>query len=178
MTVIDRRVAAGWRARGAAAVVGLVTVAAGSGCAVGVPGVAQDAASSDSGVAGSSSRQIVLRFDDQVVPATLADNPTARAFAALLPLTLDLRDPMGQAKSGRLPVPLGSTDGSLVTRPAVAGVYYGPRSQTFAVFYCDLGQSVPDGLVPLGTINSDLGAVAAAGQRIRLRIYPGDHAGS
>jgi hypothetical protein len=67
---------------------------------------------------------IELRFGDEVATATLVGSPAARQFAALLPLELDLRDPMGQAKSGRLPGPLDVTGVEPVVDPAVGHIYY------------------------------------------------------
>ena len=47
----------------------------------------------------------MLRLSDGTATATLADTAAAREFAALLPVQLTLRDPMGQAMSGHLPTP-------------------------------------------------------------------------
>ncbi|MGH3307822.1 MAG: cyclophilin-like fold protein, partial [Nocardioides sp.] len=89
--------------------------------------------------------RIVLRFGDEFATATLSDTPAAREFAAMLPLQLRLRDPMGQAKSGPLPRPIDAAGGEPVVDPAVGGIYYySANSSTFAIFYDDLGQSIPD----------------------------------
>jgi hypothetical protein len=113
----------------------------------------------------------VLRFDRAVVPATLSDTAAGRELAALLPLTLDVRDPMGQAKSGRLPVPLNASDVEVVTDPEAGGLYYVRDSQLLAVFYDDLGQTVPSpGLTRLGTVDGDLTAIGAAGNKVRVRV--------
>ena len=69
--------------------------------------------------ASTDSVRIVLRFGDETAAATLADTPAAREFAAMLPLELDLRDPMGQAKSGPLPRPLDVSGTDPVFDPAV-----------------------------------------------------------
>ena len=120
--------------------------------------------------------RIVLRFGDESATATLADTPAAREFAAMLPLQLDLRDPMGQAKSGPLPRPLDVTGVEPVFDPAVGQIYYSAPSSTFAIFYDDLGQSIPDpGLVPLGTVDTDLDRIADAGNRFTVRIDLADH---
>jgi hypothetical protein len=96
--------------------------------------------SSASGPAGghADAVRVVLRVDDDLATATLADSAAAREFVALLPLELDLRDPMGQAKSGPLPRPLDTSGKDTVTDPAVGQVYYAAPSRTFAVFYADL----------------------------------------
>lgn len=149
-----------------------------AGCAVDVPGSSSAAPRADMSknpaVAGAGQR-IVLTFEGEVVPATLADTAAARQFAALLPVTLDLRDPMGQAKSGRLPAPIDDSGAETVTDPTEGGIYYAPDSRSLAIFYDDLGQSVPPpGLVRLGTVDGGVEAISAARNRIRLRIYPAD----
>lgn len=154
-------------------------VVTGAGCgAVSAPG-SNDSASQVSTAPLSAGQRIVVRFGDEVVPATLADTPAGRQLEELLPLTVELRDPMGQAKSGRLPTAIDTAGSDAVTDPAVGGIYYDPASQTLAVFYDDLGQSVPPpGLVRLGAVDSDLSSIAAAGNRFQARIGPADDASS
>lgn len=116
--------------------------------------------------------QIVLRLPDGVATATLRDGTAAQAFAAMLPMTLTLHDPMGQAKSGRLASPLPS-DGERILDPAAGRLYYWPPSDEVAIFYDDLGQTVPPpGLVELGRITTGLPAVAAAGNRFSVLVEP------
>ncbi len=111
-----------------------------------------------------------------VVAATLADTTAGRDFANLLPLTLDLRDPMGQAKSGRIAAPIDYTDGDSTLDPDAGGIYYLPGSQTLAIFHDDLGQTVPaPGLIRLGVVDGDLSPVAA-GNRVRVRVDRADPA--
>ncbi len=113
----------------------------------------------------------MLRFGNETAAATLAGTPAAREFAAMLPLELDLRDPMGQAKSGPLPRPLDVNGTDQVFDPAVGQIYYSAPSSTFAIFYADLGQSIPNpGLVRLGAVDTDLDRIAQAGNRLTVRI--------
>ena len=113
----------------------------------------------------------MLRFGDEFATATLSDTPAAREFAAMLPLQLELRDPMGQAKSGPLPRPIDAAGGEPVFDPAVGEVYYSANSNTFAIFYDDLGQSVPPpGMVRLGTVDGRVDIIADAGNRVRVRM--------
>jgi hypothetical protein len=126
--------------------------------------------------ASTGSVRIVLRFGDEFATATLSDTPAAREFAAMLPLRLKLHDPMGQAKSGPLPRPIDATGGERVFDPAVGEIYYSAPSSTFATFYDDLGQSIPDpGLVRLGTVDTMTDRIAAAGSRLTVQIYLADH---
>jgi hypothetical protein len=118
----------------------------------------------------------VLRFGNETAAGTLADTPAAREFAAMLPLDLDLRDPMGQAKSGPLPRPLDVSDTEPVFDPAVNQIYYSAPSSTFAIFYTDLGQSIHDpGLVRLGAVEADTDQIADADNRFTVRIDLVDH---
>jgi hypothetical protein len=115
--------------------------------------------------------RVVLRFGNETAAATLADTPAGREFAAMLPLELDLRDPMGQAKSGALPGPLDVNGTDPVFDPAIGQIYYSAPSTTFAVFYADLDQTIPDpGLVRLGAVDTDLDRIAQAGNRFTVRI--------
>jgi hypothetical protein len=115
--------------------------------------------------------RVVLWFGNESAAATLANTPAAREFAAMLPLDLDLRDPMGQAKSGPLPRPLDVGGVEPVFDPAVGQIYYSTHSSTFAVFYDDLGQSVPaPGLVRLGAVDTGMDLIAEAGNRVPVRI--------
>jgi hypothetical protein len=126
--------------------------------------------------ASTGSARIVLRFGDEFATATLSDRPAAREFAAMLPLQLNLHDPMGQAKSGPLPRPIDATGGEPVFDPAVGEIYYSAPSSTFAIFYDDLGQSIPDpGLVRLGTVDTRTDRIAEAGDRFTVQIYLADH---
>jgi hypothetical protein len=166
-----------WSAVAAAAALLLAVTA--SGCGTGSAAPATRSGPAVSTAAASTGQRIVVRFGDAVVPATLADTTAGREFAALLPLTLDLRDPMGQAKSGRLPAPVNSTGEGTTADPDAGGIYYVPGSQTLAVFYDDLGQAVPaPGLVRLGAVDGDLTPVASAGNRVTARLDLADSASS
>ena len=126
--------------------------------------------------ASTGSLRVVLRFGDEFATATLSDTPLAREFAAMLPLRLKLHDPMGQAKSGPLPRPIDAASGEPVFDPVVGEIYYSAPSSTFAIFYDDLGQSIPDpGLVRLGTVDTRTDRIAEAGNRFTVQIYLAHH---
>jgi hypothetical protein len=156
-----------------------------AGCSISSPGRGSDqalpAASSAPTVPTSprvstGSVRFVLRLSNGLATATLDDTPAAREFAAMLPLRLELHDPMGQAKSGPLPRPLDASVGEPVFDPAVGEIYYSAPSSTFAIFYDDLGQSIPDpGLVRLGTVDSSTDRIAEAGNRFTVQICLADH---
>jgi hypothetical protein len=114
---------------------------------------------------------VLLRVPGGLATLTLDDTPTARAFAAMLPLRLTLHDPMGQAKSGQLPSPIDVTGAQRVFDPRVGELYYWAPSHTVAIFYDDLGQSVPPpGLVRLGTLDSGPTSISTAGNGFPVRI--------
>ena len=118
---------------------------------------------------------VLLHVPKGLATVTLDDTPAARAFAAMLPLRLSLHDPMGQAKSGQLPSPIDVTEESPVFDPNVGELYYWAPSNTVAIFYDDLGQSVPPpGLVRLGTLESGLAAISSAGNGFPVGIEPAD----
>ena len=170
------------RGRAAAVLATALLVAVLAGCSTESPpaGINATAPSPSTAVSPRSasigSVRIVLRFGDEFATATLSDTPAAREFAAMLPLQLELRDPMGQAKSGPLPRPIDAAGGEPVFDPAVGEVYYSANSNTFAIFYDDLDQSIPEpGLVRLGTVDAGTDRIAEAGRRFTVQIYLTDH---
>lgn len=115
----------------------------------------------------------MLRVPDGLATVTLDDTTAARAFAAMLPLRVTLNDPMGQAKSGQLSSPIDVTGATRVFDPSVGELYYWGPSHTVAIFYDDLGQTVPPpGLVRLGVVGSGLSAISSAGNSFPIRIEP------
>lgn len=114
-------------------------------------------------------REVLLRVTDGLATVTLDDTPAARAFAAMVPLRVVLDDPMGQAKSGKLASPIDVTGAERVFNPSVGELYYWAPSHTIAIFYDDLGQSVPSpGLIRLGSVDSGLSAIARSGGNVRV----------
>jgi hypothetical protein len=115
--------------------------------------------------------RVVLRFGDQAVDATLTDTPASRQFAAMLPLTVQLKDVWQQAKSGRLPQTLTANGGTPVHDPTPGDIYFWPQTEVIVVYYADLGQAVPDpGLIRLGVIDNGLDTLTNAGRRVTIRI--------
>jgi hypothetical protein len=122
---------------------------------------------------------VVLRLGNGRATATLDDTPAAREFAAILPLRLSLHDPMGQAKSGPLPRRIDVSEDGRVLDPSAGEIYYWPPSGTVAIFYDDLGQTVPPpGMVRLGVLDSGLEEIASAGNRFTVSINRTDQTSS
>jgi hypothetical protein len=96
--------------------------------------------------------KINISMDGRSIPATLNDSKTARDFAALLPLSLTLKDYASTEKISDLPRRL-STDGAPPGfDPSVGDIaYYAPWGN-LAIYYRDFAYS--DGLVSLGTLDS------------------------
>jgi hypothetical protein len=167
-----------WTRRRAAraALIAASLIAALASCSVAGPSdagstAATAPASSSTTAAAAAGMPVVLQFDDQLASATLADTRAAREFAAMLPVTVELTDRMGQAKSGRLPHPIPAEGAVRILKPTPGGIYYWPDTTALAVYYDDLGQSVPPpGLIRLGGVDTGLDDLADASNWTRLRI--------
>jgi hypothetical protein len=103
--------------------------------------------------------------------ATLRDNPTARDFVSLLPLTINMHDLLGREKPGQLPRELNE-DGEHQFTYEVGDVAYWPPLHDIALFYGDDGQrTIPSpGIIVLGTIDSGLDEIASAGDDFHMTI--------
>jgi hypothetical protein len=119
----------------------------------------------------SSGLRVVLLFGDRPVEASLADAPPARELAAMLPVTVEFGDAWGQAKTGRLPHPLTAGEAPRTMKPTPGGIYYWPDTATLAIYYDDLGQTVPPpGLIRLGALDTDRAAIADTDRKLPVRI--------
>lgn len=119
--------------------------------------------------------QIRLTVGDRSAVATLADNPTARDFAALLPITLDMTDLFGLEKPGTLPRALDES-GTPVFTYHVGQIGYWVPGRALAVVYAveGAGRIPSPGLIPLGTVDTGLELISEAGENFQLRIEPLD----
>jgi hypothetical protein len=96
---------------------------------------------------------IRIRLDDTEIQGSLDDTPTAREFAALLPLTLTLADFHGTERIADLPRHLTTTGAPPGTEPRAGHItYYAPWGN-LALFYRDFAYS--DGLVRLGRLDAE-----------------------
>ena len=141
-----------------------------TGCATATDSAAAPASSSVTSI-GALPMPVVLRVGDHTVAGTLTDTPVSRQFAAMLPLSMQMGDVWGQAKSGPLPQMLTIDGSTPVHDPTPGDLYYWPQSGVIAVYYDDLGQAVPDpGLVRLGVVDTGLDSLANAGRRFTVWI--------
>jgi hypothetical protein len=115
---------------------------------------------------------VLLRSGNWVATATMTDDtPAARQLAAMLPLTVPMKDVWAQAKSGLLPDTLTGEGATPVHDPVPGEIYFWPHTEVIAIYYADLGQTVPDpGLIRLGTVDTGLDNLAHAGRRFTLTI--------
>lgn len=105
-------------------------------------------------------QSVRLLINGRTLNATLADNPAARDFHAMLPLRLPLEDFHATEKISDLPKrlsPDGAPDGFSPVRGDLA--YYAPWGN-LAIFYQDYSWS--SRLIYLGHITSDMSALADA----------------
>jgi hypothetical protein len=118
--------------------------------------------------------KVRLKVGDSTATATLLDNETARDFASLLPVTLDMHDLFGREKAGQLPRPLAEAGGN-ESSYEVGEIGYWPPEHDVAIYYADDGESIPSpGIIPLGRVDSGLDAIASAGDSFRMTIEPID----
>ncbi len=111
-------------------------------------------------------RMIVSR---KSVIATLADNPTARDFYSLLPLTLTLKDHAATEKIAYLPRKLSGDGAPEGAEPVIGDIaYYAPWGN-LAIYYKDFSYS--DGLIKLGRIDSGLEIIKTLGSQ-KVTIEP------
>ena len=109
----------------------------------------------------TSNMKISLKLQDKTLTATLHDNPTAREFASLLPLTLTLEDYSKTEKISDLPKKLTKDGAPAGADPLLGDIaYYAPWGN-LALFYKDFRYS--DGLILLGKLDGGAEALSVPG---------------
>ncbi|MFC9680653.1 cyclophilin-like fold protein [Streptomyces sp. NPDC056948] len=103
--------------------------------------------------------RIRLTAGEAVLNATLDDNATARDFASLLPLTLQMPDLLKREKYGHLPRSLAA-GGEPRSSYEIGNIAYWSPGPDIAIFYDHDGRSIPDpGIIFLGEIDSGADAL-------------------
>jgi hypothetical protein len=106
--------------------------------------------------------KIRLKINGKLLFATLYDNPSARDFAAQLPLTLTLDDYAATEKIAYLPRKLRVTGAPAGFTPAAGDItYYAPWGN-LAIFHRDFSHS--SGLISLGRIDSGAATLKTPGK--------------
>ena len=114
--------------------------------------------------------RIQLTVGNQQATATLEDNAAARDLVTLLPVNVAMGDLFGREKPGRLPRALAGDVEPVVTYRVGQLAYWPPNHDIFVVYDRD-GLRVPSpGLIELGTVDTRLDVIAAAGDEFELTI--------
>ena len=105
--------------------------------------------------------KIRLKINGQSTTATLYDNPTARDFLSMLPLTLTLEDYASTEKIAYPPRKLSTQGAPAGIDPDVGDIaYYAPWGN-LALYYKDFGYSA--GLIRIGRFDAGVEALSARG---------------
>lgn len=114
--------------------------------------------------------RIRLTVGDQVATATLLDNATARDFASLLPVTIQMHDLFGREKPGPLPRAL-DTGGERVFSYQLGDISYWSPNHDIAIFYVGDDGTIPNpGLIRLGVVDEGIEIIGNAGAGFTLTI--------
>ncbi|MEH2084879.1 MAG: cyclophilin-like fold protein [Nostoc sp.] len=107
----------------------------------------------------TNTMKIRIKLDNKTLTATLADNATSADFVSLLPLTLTLKNYASTEKIGDLPKQLSTEGAPAGCDPDVGDIaYYAPWGN-LAIFYKDSSNGYARGLIKLGKIDEDVGAL-------------------
>jgi hypothetical protein len=102
---------------------------------------------------GTQNMKININVSGKTVTATLMDNPTAKDFVSLLPLTMSMKDLFGREKFGHLQKAL-SEKGPRTNTYEVGDIAYWSPAHDLAIYYHHDGESIPPpGVIPIAKIN-------------------------
>jgi hypothetical protein len=97
---------------------------------------------------GTQNMKININISGKTVTATLMDNPTAKDFVSLLPLTMSMKDLFGREKFGHLQKALSENTYE------VGDIAYWSPAHDLAIYYHQDGASIPSpGVIPIAKIN-------------------------
>ncbi len=108
--------------------------------------------------------KIHLKLNGKAIPATLADNRTARAFAAMLPLTITMHDLFGREKFGPLPNAIAG-GGTQTAAYEVGDMVCWTAGPDMSIFHRQDGQPLSGGWQILGRLDSGAQAFGVPGPR-------------
>ena len=103
---------------------------------------------------GMQNMKININVSGETVTATLMDNPTAKDFVSLLPLSMSMKDLFGREKFGQLQKAL-SGKGPRTNAYEVGDIAYWSPAHDLAIYYHHDGESIPSpGVIPIAKINA------------------------
>ena len=103
---------------------------------------------------GTQNMKININVSGKTVTATLMDNPTAKDFVSLLPLTMSMKDLFGREKFGHLQRAL-SEKGPRTNTYEVGDIAYWSPGHDLAIYYRHDGGLIPSpGVIPIAKINA------------------------
>lgn len=115
--------------------------------------------------------RIRFQFADQSFTATLEDNPSARDFLSILPLTLTLEEHAGREKIAYLPCPL-TLDGSPGSAPEDGDLIYFIPWGNLGFYYNAEGIGFSDQTLHIGTYEASLDQLEALEGTVTIEIAP------
>jgi hypothetical protein len=105
--------------------------------------------------------KLKITIAQDVLTASMYDNPTAADFISLLPLTLTLQDYAATEKVSDLPRKLTTQDAPEGYKPAAGDItFYAPWGN-LAIFY--KGFSYSSGLISIGKMDGDMNVLKQPG---------------
>lgn len=102
---------------------------------------------------GTLNMKINITVSGKTVTATVMDNPTAKDFVSLLPLTMSMKDLFGREKFGHLQKAL-SEKGPRKNTYEVGDIAYWSPAHDFAIYYHQDRETIPSpGIIPIAKIS-------------------------
>lgn len=136
-------------------------------CDQNTPGPANEAQDTTTENTDNMSDTVIIKIGNKDFTATLLDNPTASAFKAMLPLTINMTELNGNEKYFRISKNLPTNESNPGTIKSGDLMLYG--SNTFVLFYESFSTSYS--YTKLGIINNPSGlATALGGGNVQVSI--------
>ena len=118
--------------------------------------------------------KIHLKLDGRVIPATLADNDAAHAFAAMLPLAITLHGLFGREKFGPLPGAMPAAERHTQAYE-VGDIVCWSAGPDLAILHAQDGQALSGGFHVIGRIDAGAEAFGAHGPLdVRIELADDD----